>query len=740
MVLGAAISKLAAHFRLNLLGTFRLIAPDGKRIDIASRRGIALVAMLAMAPDGERTRTWLQDRLWSRRQRPQSQSSLRRELSNVRKCLRPHAAALLSADHHRVRLNLDLLHVDALGTLPVLPSSVTGEFLEGFDIEGEEGVEDWLREQRQALGARFDTPSAAVGDTFCVVSVAVAGRAQPELSLDELSVPVEQYGGSFHLTIAGGVVACFAAADAAVAFALEIASSGRCALRIGVAADLALADCRVLRGPAVDTAVGIQRAARVGTILCSRNVLASIAEPGELAVVECGVLDLAGAVGPVEVVQIVPAQTLQGASTRLPPRLLDVSQPAPGFDGRSALAVLPLENHTEASANDYVAEGISEELINRLSRLRWLPVIARSSSFSFGSGSATADDIALRLGAKYVVQGHLRLDDDQFLISVRLSEASSAVTLSSHRFALPRTHAQVAIDGLVAELVTALDARIDRAEQLRSRDKHSDMLDVHDMIWRGRWHLNRLTHADSETARELFAEALAREPDSAEALIQATFGLGWAIWAGRESQARVAEMRRMAQAAIIADPDDGRGHMLAGIAEMWLRQPMRAQALLRQAISLNPSLAQAHAQLGGSYNLAGEAALAIEPLQTAMRLSPNDVHLFYPLGELAMANALLANWSVAVEYADQALVRRPSYWYALVIKINALARSGDLSAAGFAFDELLSRKADFSERYIRWLPFVDGAWNDFLIGGLALVPSGRTDRFTAPASARGSRN
>ncbi len=74
-------------YRLELMGTFRLQAPTGQRIDIASRKGMALVAMLAMASRGERTRAWLQDRLWGSRQKAQAQQSLRRELGNLRRML-----------------------------------------------------------------------------------------------------------------------------------------------------------------------------------------------------------------------------------------------------------------------------------------------------------------------------------------------------------------------------------------------------------------------------------------------------------------------------------------------------------------------------------------------------------------------------------------------------------------------------------------------------------------------------
>lgn len=133
-------------YRLRLIGPFRLSGPDGARIEVSSRKGRALIAMLAMAPDGERTRGWLQDRLWGSRPGTQAQASLRRELANLRLAVNGAAAApLLNADYQRAWIDLAQLEVDALN------GGGPGEFLEGIDLPGEDGFEDWLREMRQAL-------------------------------------------------------------------------------------------------------------------------------------------------------------------------------------------------------------------------------------------------------------------------------------------------------------------------------------------------------------------------------------------------------------------------------------------------------------------------------------------------------------------------------------------------------------------------------------------------------------
>lgn len=133
-----------AHlFRIALWGTFRLYRADGERLHLSSRKGMALLAMLITAADGERTRAWLQDRLWGTRGRVQAQQSLRRELAGLRLLLTGPAGPLIGSDGERVWIDRSACVLDR------------GErqngaaFLEGFDIPGADGFEEWLREQRQ---------------------------------------------------------------------------------------------------------------------------------------------------------------------------------------------------------------------------------------------------------------------------------------------------------------------------------------------------------------------------------------------------------------------------------------------------------------------------------------------------------------------------------------------------------------------------------------------------------------
>lgn len=139
-------------FRLDLIGPFGLFDPAGRRINVTSKKSMALIALLAMAPNGVRTRIWLQNMLWETRSTAQAQGSFRRELSTLIKLLDAHGAGfLLIREQARVSIALDRIDVDALSLAIGLGGRSTkagSDFLEGIDLGDCEAFEDWLREQR----------------------------------------------------------------------------------------------------------------------------------------------------------------------------------------------------------------------------------------------------------------------------------------------------------------------------------------------------------------------------------------------------------------------------------------------------------------------------------------------------------------------------------------------------------------------------------------------------------------
>ena len=555
-----------AKYRLTVLGAFRLESPEGERIDIASKRGQALLTMLALAGGGERTRSWLQSRLWGGRMPEQGKASLRREVSTLRQIVNRGEHAILHADHQRVWIDLTRVAVDARAEI-ARSAVATGELLEGLDIAHEEGFEEWLRDERARLRTRADSDRST--------------EAQPD--------------------------------------------------------------------------------------------------------------------------------------TTPPPNAT-----VPDFGRLPALAILAFANLTGDDTLEHVAEGMSEDLIDRLARLRWLPVIARSSSFAWRE-TAGWRAAGAALGARYVVTGQLRSTTDGLTLTVELLDAQDGTHLWASRSTLPQHALHGVVEDLILGVATALGARVDQHAQASAAAGPGGDRDIRDLIWRGKWHLNRLTRHDAIAARDCFAQALEREPTSAEAIIQVAWVRLWDLWVGRADAAETRAARKLAQQAVIADCDDARGYMLIGIAESWLRQPLRAEAMLARAIDLNPSLVMARVQRGATYYLRGEPEKAIEHLELAIRLSPSDQNLFFTQGEIAQAYLMLGDDRAALHHAEQALLLRAGYWMPYIIKVNALLRLDRRDEARAALGELLEMRPDFTADFIDWTPFVDPKWNHFLRQGMNLA-------------------
>jgi TolB-like protein len=562
---GHFVGKQDALGKLTVLGPFRLLDPQGHRVEVTSKKGQALIAMLAIAGGGERTRSWLQDKLWGSRGQEQAQASLRVTLSALKTAFAKAGVTWLHSDHLRVWIDLPQIRVDArdFNTTDL----EAGEFLEGLDIAGEESFEDWLRDER----ARF----------FELLS---RRRATPQSQVDQEKVALD-----------------------AIASTLSV-----------------------------------------------------------------------------------------------PPPLV--------FKTLPALAILPFVNLTGNSTYDLLGEGLSEDLIDRLSRLKWLPIIARGSSFGFRGPDQSPKIIGEQLGARYLLDGRIRLDSGTPTIALSLTDCDTSRVIWSNKQEL-KDHSPDFLQELLTGFALILGAKIDVQEQNRCLNIPQNDLDVRELIWRGRWHLNRFTAIDSQVAKECFDKALEHEPNSAEAIIQAANARLWDVWALRGNETEVRIVRQMAQKAIVADYDDARGHMIAGISESFLRQPIRAKALLQRAIDLNPSLFLAHGYLGSTLYLDGDPNAALLSLNFAVRLSPNDQHLFHVLGELAMCHFMLGNMEAAIVHADHSILRRPAYWYAHVIKIAAMSKQSRDDETQAALRELTQSNPQFETNYVDWVPFCDRRWN-----------------------------
>ncbi len=573
---------------LRLMGPLYLQTAAGKEITPKSQKWCALLAMLATAPNGRRSRKWLQDRLWSDASERLGATSLRQAVFQIRRKLGIHEN-LLTSEQSVVRLDTSQLVVDVLHFNQItVNSSEVPQFLEGIDVDDIE-FEDWLREQREYW---FNSFTARFADR----------QIQNERS------EIASYAGERSATLVN--------------------------------------DPLVL-SPVVDAAIN---------------------------------------------------------------RAADNLHAPKNF----AVAVLPLVNHTGDKQLDYFADGFSEELIDGLSRQCWLPVISRSSTFAYRSSSPDLFAISDRLRSRYLVNGEISVADSSYKVRVELNNMENGSSVWTHTLTLPGSLDSADVNRVLNEIVGKLGSSIDQFEQRMSVNPDYVASGYNENIWRGRWYLNKLTREDSVEARKYFDLALAENPQEPEALIQSAMWHLLQLWVNRGSTEDILKIMPHLRRAQLANVSDSRGFTILGMAQLWLRKHKEAIDYFRKAIELNPSLAKPHEQLGCCYYLTDNAAMAIPSLEEAIRLSPNDLHLFFPLGELAMAKLMVGQFEEAVDCAAQALVYRPNYWYPHLIRLEALQRLERFDEYHYAKQAFESRSLNMGARYFDWVPFEDDKWIDVL--------------------------
>jgi TolB-like protein/class 3 adenylate cyclase len=492
-------------------------------------------------------------------------------------------------------------------------------------------------------------------------------------------------------------------------------------LRTGIHFGKIIDDGSTVHGDAITIAVRLQSIAQAGGITISAEVFQQLPEELRHSIREIGPRLVKNIPEPVWVYRFMAESDGESVRPFTTPFEVDLSHPVPGLEDRPAVAVLPFENAGSDFEHEFFSDGLTEDVINGLSRIRWLPVISRNSTFQYKHNFADIREIGSQLHARYIVGGSVHVSAVRLQVKVWVAEAERRRLLWSERFDREPSDLFAIREDIARGIVSVVEPEFSRAEQFRSRERPLERLNEWELVRRSLWHMNRLTRADALIARELLEKALAGNPDSVEALIHFAWWHFWHGWTRRGPTEDFVEMARLSRRAFQLDCQDARPIMLMGIAEFLQAETERGRRLLLQAIQMNPSLALAHASVGSTYILTGEPELAIEPLQTALRLSPNDFHIFHTLGEVAVARYMMGDFGIAASAAEESLQMRSGYIHAHVVRIGSFARAGRLPEAQRALQEFLHRRPDFRLSRLEWLPFVDRYWISYLAEGLELA-------------------
>jgi len=374
-----------------------------------------------------------------------------------------------------------------------------------------------------------------------------------------------------------------------------------------------------------------------------------------------------------------------------------------------SIAALPFLNLGGDMEQEYFIDGVVEDIITALSRIRWLFVIARNSSFTYKGHAVDVKQVGRELGVRYVLEGSVRKAAHRVRITGQLIDATTGAHLWAERFESALDDIFELQDQITEAVVGAIAPQLERAEIERAKRKPTESLDAYDHYLRGMANFHQGTREAINEALPLFYKAIQLDPDFASAYGMAAWCHFWRKvndWMTDRSK-EIAEGTRLARRAVELGRDDAVALARGGtVLHHFVGDFDGSIVLLDRALVLNPNLASAWF-LGGFLRVwGGESDGAIERLARAMRLSPLDPEMYRMQAGMALAHLFAGRFDAASSWAEKAFRHLPSFLLVVSIIAASHALAGRPDEAQRAMNHL--RQLDPTLRVSKladWLPF-----------------------------------
>jgi TolB-like protein/Flp pilus assembly protein TadD len=376
-------------------------------------------------------------------------------------------------------------------------------------------------------------------------------------------------------------------------------------------------------------------------------------------------------------------------------------KPGLGLPDRPSIAVLPFVNMSGDPEQDYFADGMVEDIITGLARIKWLFVIARNSSFTYKGRAVDVKQVGRDLGVRYVLEGSVRKVANRVRITGQLIDAEDGSHLWAERYDRDLTDVFALQDEITISVVAAIEPSLRRAEIERVKRKRPDNLDAYDLLLRALPSIYTCMPEGAAKSLPPLEQALAIEPTYALAH-------GFAAWAhqtiyvrgGLHADNRTKAVRH-AHAAIEHGPGDAMALALAGFTIGMVDHDRKlADEAFARALALSSSCAFVYSFGCVSVAYGGAAARAIDWGERAMRLSPLDAMNYIPQGIIGFGNFLLGRYEEAAAAGRRAVQLNPGFSILHGWLAAPLVRLGQRDEAKVAAARLLELDPAFTIR--RW--------------------------------------
>ena len=369
--------------------------------------------------------------------------------------------------------------------------------------------------------------------------------------------------------------------------------------------------------------------------------------------------------------------------------------PAPS--DKASIAVLPFQNMSGDPEQEYFADGMVEEIITGLSRIKWLSVISRNSTFIYRNKPAVIKEVADKFGVRYVLKGGVRKSGNRVRITAQLIDTKTDAHLWAEQYDRVLEDVFATQDEITMCVVGAIEPSLRKAEIDRVRRQRPDNLNAYDLVLRSLPFVFAQMPKDAAIAIPLLENAVKLQPDYGAAHAF----LGWCLHhrfarGGLRDEDRISAIQH-AHAAIAHSSDDATALAVAAqVIALDEHDTTTALKLFDRALELSNSNVFALSLSAITLAWMGNAELAIERAKRAIRLSPFDSYNFRSHHALAITYFYSQQYEDAVDAARRAIDYNPSFSIARAVLAAALLRAGRVAEAKVAVRDVLEREPTFT--------------------------------------------
>ena len=405
----------------------------------------------------------------------------------------------------------------------------------------------------------------------------------------------------------------------------------RMLLRTGINIGEVIIDGDDIFGDGVNVAARLQEIATAGGIAMSGKAHEEVADKLEAKFADDGPRAVKNIARPIQVWRWPPDAVAIGAGPLPLPGLL----PLPD---KPSIAMLPFDNLSDDPEQAYFADGVTEDIITALSRIRWFFVIARNTAFTFQNQGMDVQAVARELGVRYILEGSVRKAGNRIRVTAQLIDGANGQQLWAERYDRDLQDIFDLQDEITETAVGAIEPEVAQAELDRTKAKRPENLDAWDLCLRARVQVYLFTQEAVEEAVSLCRRAIERDSNLARA--HSTLALAY---------------QRQLLLNYAKDREDAEGHTVLGLALWNAGEADEAMSVLNTAVALNPSYAFAQSTVGLALGTSSDPERAMEFHDTAIRLSPRDPQLAIFLSRHANSCINMGKYEKAVDLAKRAI-------------------------------------------------------------------------------------